>query len=57
MHNLQCDDIDELDEINGDVQLALVWCSIHCRYEWHSIPRSQINRPVEYRTDGKPVEW
>jgi hypothetical protein len=30
--------IDEIDEISGDEQLALVWCTIHRAWEWHWIP-------------------
>jgi hypothetical protein len=30
--------IDELDEIDGDEQLALVWCTTHRTWEWHWIP-------------------
>jgi hypothetical protein len=38
-HELDYDEIDEVDEINGDEQLALVWCDTHGGYEWHWILR------------------
>jgi hypothetical protein len=41
-HDLDCDDIDDLDEISGDQQLAFVWCHTHKRYEWHMIDRAEI---------------
>jgi hypothetical protein len=26
---------DDLDEISGDQQLALMWCNVHQIWEWH----------------------
>jgi hypothetical protein len=40
-HDLDYGEIDDLDEISGDEQLALIWCSTHQTYEWHWIPRVQ----------------
>jgi hypothetical protein len=37
--NLDLSEIDGLDEISGDEQLALVWCKLHRRWEWHWLPR------------------
>lgn len=41
-HDLDYSEIDELDEIDGDEQLALIWCNTHRKYEWHSIDRDLI---------------
>ena len=39
-HTIDLDEgIDEVDEIDGDEQLALVWCTTHRAWEWHWIPR------------------
>lgn len=40
-HKLDLSEIDELDEISGDEQLALVWCDTHRKYEWHWLPRER----------------
>lgn len=37
-HDLDYGDIDELDEIADDNQLALIWCWKHKVYEWHALP-------------------
>ena len=34
-HELDYDDIDELDEIGAGEQLVLIWCDTHGDYEWH----------------------
>ena len=44
-HELDYDDIDELDEISGDEQL--VWCNTHEDYEWQWVPFSEL--PSRYR--------
>lgn len=36
-HELDCYEIDSLDEYDDDSQLALVWCETHNKYEWHYI--------------------
>jgi hypothetical protein len=33
--------IDEVDEISGDEQLVLIWCTTHQSFEWHWIERQQ----------------
>lgn len=33
-HDLDYAEIDDLDEISGDEQLALIWCNTHRKYEW-----------------------
>jgi hypothetical protein len=33
---------DDLDEIDGDEQLALVWCRTHRDWEWHWIERELL---------------
>jgi hypothetical protein len=30
-------DLQELDEINGAQQVAIVWCPVHRRYEAHTV--------------------
>ena len=35
-------EIDELDEIEDDAQLASCWCYKHKVYEWHRIPISDF---------------
>jgi hypothetical protein len=37
-HDLDYDDIDELDEIGAGEQLVLIWCDTHEVYEWHWVP-------------------
>jgi hypothetical protein len=44
VHHLSTGDIDSLDEIDEDDQLALVWCIRHQKYEWHNLPRDLIGR-------------
>jgi hypothetical protein len=39
---LDYDEIDELDEINGDEQFVLIWCETHQTHEWHWVPRNEI---------------
>ena len=39
VHDLDPADGDGLDEIDGDMQLTLVWCRTHEVYEWHWMPR------------------
>ena len=34
-HDLDYSEIDELDEISGDEQQALIWCDTHRKFEWH----------------------
>lgn len=34
--------VDQLDEISGDEQYALVWCETHRNWEWHWIERSEL---------------
>ena len=41
-HLLSTGDIDSLDEIDDDCQLALVLCLSHKKYEWHNLPREVI---------------
>lgn len=43
-HELDTGQVDSLDEIDEDSQLALVWCDSHGKYEWHNIPRDLIGR-------------
>lgn len=42
VHDLDFSEIDELDEISGDEQLALIWCDTHGTWEWHWIDRSNL---------------
>ena len=57
MHKLDCFDIDDHDEINGEVQLVRVWCTTHGRYEWHSVPRDMVEDGGSLILETKPVEW
>jgi len=41
-HKIHPLEIDSLDEINGDEQLALVWCQTHQKWEWHWVPREDV---------------
>jgi hypothetical protein len=54
IHDLDLGNIDELDEISGDEQLALIWCDIHQQYEWHWIERDYIpgtRRRIRYHAE------
>lgn len=44
-HDIDMSQIDDLDEISGDQQQALVWCRSHRKYEWHWIERADIHHP------------
>lgn len=57
VHELDCYNIDELDEINGDNQLCWVWCETHRKYEWHSIDRAYAQRGGHITMRRKPVTW
>lgn len=54
-HRLNCHDIDDLDEISGEMQIALVWCETHRRYEWHSIDRDYVRYGGTLETNRKPL--
>jgi hypothetical protein len=43
VHDLDYSEIDELDEISGDEQLALIWCNTHETWEWHWIDRCDVS--------------
>ncbi|MEF2549988.1 hypothetical protein VQ042_01235 [Aurantimonas sp. A2-1-M11] len=36
-HEIDPAQVDSLDEIDGNEQLALVWCETHEKWEWHWI--------------------
>ena len=38
-HKLDPSQIDEMDEIDDDQQLSLVWCETHQAWEWHWLDR------------------
>lgn len=42
-HRLDTSQVDQLDEISGDEQLALIWCETHRKWEWHWIDRAELN--------------
>lgn len=42
-HVLDPTQVDQLDEISGDEQLALVWCETHREWEWHWLDRTELN--------------
>jgi hypothetical protein len=39
-HDVDPNDVDDLDEISGGEQLKLVWCETHKTYEWHWLERN-----------------
>jgi len=41
-HEIDCGQVDSLDEISGDEQLALVWCETHQDWEWHWVDRDLL---------------
>ena len=41
-HEIDCSNVDDLDEIDDDCQLALVWCNTHKRFEWHNVRRADL---------------
>lgn len=41
-HEVDPAQVDSLDEISGDEQLALVWCETHNEWEWHWIDRDLL---------------
>lgn len=44
-HILSTGNIDSLDEVDEECQLALVYCETHKKYEWHNLPQRLIGRP------------
>lgn len=54
-HELNCYEIDSLDEIDEGCQLALVWCETHRKYEWHSISLDLVKHGGTITTTRKPV--
>ncbi|MBY3255563.1 MULTISPECIES: hypothetical protein [Rhizobium] len=42
VHLVDPSQVDQLDEISGDEQHALVWCETHRAWEWHWIERSEL---------------
>lgn len=53
-HVLNTGQIDSLDEIDEDCQLALVWCDSHQKYEWHNLPQELIGHTAELVRITKP---
>lgn len=53
-HVLDLGIVDALDEINGDEQLARVWCRTCRRFEYHSVDRNDLQDGAVVRTTGKP---
>ena len=43
-HILDAGDIDDFDEVDGDCQLSLVYCTRHKQYEWHNLPFTVIGK-------------
>ncbi len=56
-HELDCDQIDSLDEIDDGDQLSLVWCTTHGNYEWHSIPIENVRCGGTVIRRRKAVVW
>jgi hypothetical protein len=57
LHELDCCEIDEEDEIDDGSQLCSVWCMTHQKYEWHSIPLDYVRHGGAVTKFRKPVEW
>jgi hypothetical protein len=54
-HDLRLDlGADDLDEIDGDEQLALVWCETHAKWERHWIPLDLRRRARRCGTRRRP---
>ena len=53
-HVLDHGQIDSLDEVDADSQLALVWCETHQKYEWHNLPLRLIGRTGTIERTTKP---
>lgn len=43
-HELSTGEIDSVDEVDEENQLALVWCNSHEKYEWHNLPQKLIGK-------------
>lgn len=43
-HDIDPTQVDSLDEISGDEQLALVWCETHKDWEWNRVERELLPR-------------
>lgn len=56
VHELWCWEVDSLDEIDDDSQLALVWCETHQKYEWHNLRRDLIGSSATIQRT-KPAGW
>lgn len=56
-HELDCSEIDSLDEIDEDCQLSLVWCDTHQKYEWHSIHMDYVRHGGSLVVRRKVVSW
>lgn len=56
-HILNCDNIEEWDELNDGLQLVWVWCNTHSKYEWHSVPLDYVEGGGIYQTSSKEVSW
>lgn len=41
-HDLDYSEVDDLDEISGDEQQALIWCNTHQKFEWHWIEQDRL---------------
>lgn len=54
-HDIDTSQIDDLDEISGDQQQALVWCRTHRKFEWHWIDRVLIIRPISRPLSRSPA--
>lgn len=46
-HEIDLAQVDQLDEISGDEQQALVWCETHQKYEWHWLSRDVLGTADE----------
>ncbi len=54
-HRLECWEVDDLDEIDDDAQLALLRCATCKAWEWHYVPRELLRTDEIFITAGKPL--
>lgn len=52
---LDCDMIDEFDELDDCRQRVLVWCKTHKKLEWHYVPFDLVSFGGDYRPGHKAV--
>ncbi|GMM93105.1 HNH endonuclease [Qipengyuania sp. MTN3-11] len=56
-HEVDCYNIDSLDEIDEYSQLSYIWCNTHQKYEWHSIDLDYVRHGGYITIRRKEVSW